>query len=69
MGLIEVTYKMLYHTGADTPKFYGLPKIHKARVPLRPTVSSRGAVFYGTAKELARIWWRSQHTMSRTPGT
>ena len=42
-------------TGASTPKFYGLPKIHKAGVLLRPTISSRGAVSYKTAKELARI--------------
>ena len=45
----------MYHTGAGTPKFYGLPKTHKAGVPLRPIVSSKGAVSYGTAKELARI--------------
>ena len=51
----EVTYKKMYPTGAGTPKFYGLPKIHKAGVPLRPIVSSRGLVAYGTAKELARI--------------
>ena len=34
--------------------FYGLPKIHKG-VLLRPILSSRGAVSYETAKELARI--------------
>ena len=54
-GINEDTYKRLYPTGAGTPKFYGLPKIHKAGVPLRPTVSSRGVVSYGTTKELARI--------------
>ena len=41
--------------GAGIPKFYGLPKIHKEGVPLRPIVSSRGAVSYETAKKLARI--------------
>ena len=45
----------MYPTGAGTPKFYGLPKIHKAGVPQRPIVSSRGAVSYETAKELAGI--------------
>ena len=54
-GINEDIYKRLYPTGAGTPTFYGLPKIHKAGIPLRPTVSSRGAVSYGTAKELARI--------------
>ena len=51
----EATYKKVYPTGAGIPKFYGLPKIHKAGVPLRPIVSSRGLVSYNIAKELARI--------------
>ena len=51
----EVTYKKLYPTGAGTPNFYGLPKVHKAGMPLRPTVSSIGAVSYETSKELSRI--------------
>ena len=45
----------MYPTGAGSPTFYGLPKIHKPGVPLRPTVSSRGTVTYSTAKELAKI--------------
>ena len=51
----EVTYKKLYPTGAGTPKFYGLPKVHKAGMPLRPIVSSIGAVTCETSKELSRI--------------
>ena len=54
-GMNESTYKKMYPTGAGIPKFYGLPKIHKAGVPLRPIVSSRGSESYNTAKELARI--------------
>ena len=54
-GISEATYKKVYPTGAGIPKFYGLPKIHKAGVPLRPIVSSRGSVAYNIAKELARI--------------
>ena len=38
-----------------SPKFYGLPKIHKPDTPLRPIVSSCGSVTYGVAKELAKI--------------
>ena len=34
-----------------------LPKIHKIGTPLRPIVSSRGAVTYGLAKEMAYIIW------------
>ena len=51
----ETLYKKLYPTGAGPPKFYGLPKIHKEGIPLRPIVSSIGAASYATSKELARI--------------
>ena len=54
-GMNETPYKKVYATGAGIPMFYGLPKIHKAGVPLRPIVSSRGSVSYNTAKELVRI--------------
>ena len=53
--LEEYTYKKMYQTGASSPKLYGLPKIHKKDIPLRPMVSSQGSVSYGVAKELARI--------------
>ena len=54
-GIKEATYKKLYPTGAGSPKFYGLPKIHKTGTPLRPIVSSIGGVTYSTSKELSRI--------------
>ena len=54
-GTDESTYKRLYPRGAGSPKFYGLPKVHKEGTPLRPIVSSTGAVTYSTAKELSRI--------------
>ena len=54
-GINEVIYRWLYPTGAGSPKFYGLPKVHKEGMPLRPIVSSIGAVTYETSKELPRI--------------
>ena len=36
-------------------KFYGLPKIHKPNVPLRPIVASQGSPTYAFAKYLAEI--------------
>ena len=54
-GINESTYKRLYPTGAGSPKFYGLPKIHKEGIPLRPIVSSIGTPTYSTSKELSRI--------------
>ena len=54
-GIDEVTYRRLYPTGASPPKFYGLPKVHKTGMPLRPIVPSIGTVTYETSKELSRI--------------
>ena len=54
-GIDNTTYKRLYPTGAGSPKYYGLPKIHKQGVPLRPIISSRGSATYESAKELAKI--------------
>ena len=54
-GINKETYRRMYPTGAGSPKFYGLPKILKPGIPLRPIVSSRGTVTYSTAKQLAKI--------------
>ena len=51
----EQLYKKMYPTGAVATKFYGLPKIHKVDIPLRPNLSSRASINYEVAKELARI--------------
>ena len=65
-GISEEKYKKMYPTGAGSPKFYGLPKIHKQDTPLRPIVSSTGTVSYNTSKELANILkplvgWTTHH--------
>ena len=52
---LENIYKSMYPMGCTSPKFYGLPIIHKTNIPLRPIVSSRGSVTYGVAKVLAKI--------------
>ena len=54
-GIDNITYKRIYHPGTGSPKYYGLPKIHKTGVPLRPIISSRGSATYETPKELAKI--------------
>ncbi|XP_078621335.1 uncharacterized protein LOC144887811 [Branchiostoma floridae x Branchiostoma japonicum] len=51
----RATYLKLYPTAEQPPTFYGLPKIHKQDVPLRPIVSSIGSVTYELAKFLAKI--------------
>ena len=45
----------IYPTSDQPPKFYGLPKIHKPDLPLRPIVSGNGSVTEPCAKHLAKI--------------
>ena len=52
----EGMYKTMCPTGCMPPKFYGLSKIHKTGTPLRPIISSRGPVTYGTAKVLKKVF-------------
>ena len=54
-GIQENAYRRLYPTGASSPKYYGLPKVHKTGIPLRPIISCVGSVSYETAKELSKI--------------
>ena len=54
-GISDQLYKKMYPTGTVAPKFYGVPKIHKRDIALRPNVSSRGSINYELAKELSRI--------------
>ena len=54
----------MYPIGCISPKFYGLPKIHKTNIPLRHIVSSRGSVTYEVAKVLAKI---HKHLVRKSP--
>ena len=49
------TYKMLYSSDGLCPRFYGLPKIHKPGIPLRPIVSFVNSPTYAISGYLARI--------------
>ena len=50
---VVITDKM--HRDLFLTHFYGLPKVHKATMPLRPIVSSIDTIFYGVAKYLAKV--------------
>ena len=45
-------YRFLLPTTYSMPYFFGLPKVHKANVPLRPVVATTGCLTYN----LARFW-------------
>ena len=42
-------------TGTYPPRFYGLPKIHKDGIPVRPIVSNTGTPLYEISKYIANI--------------
>nr|VZI04186.1 unnamed protein product [Spirometra erinaceieuropaei] len=48
---------------AAIARFYGLPKIHKPNVPLRPIVALKGTPTYGLAK------WLTKHLKKLTEGS
>ncbi|XP_030746552.1 uncharacterized protein LOC115875272 [Sitophilus oryzae] len=54
-SLPEHLKSKLINSEAQPPRLYGLPKIHKASVPLRPIVSAPGSPTYNLAKYLTTI--------------
>ena len=51
----KAEYHFLHCSKDVTPRFYELPKIHKASVPLRPIVSFINSPTYNLSKFLSRI--------------
>ena len=56
----KVYYNILLPTGnsSPVPRFYGLPKIHKANCPMQPIVLVCGTATYQLAKFLTKILQR-----------
>ena len=53
--IFSYLYKTLRSSDSVFPRIYGLPKIHKLNVPLRPIVSFIGTATYQLAKFLKKI--------------
>ena len=47
-------FKYLYSDTSTTPKFYGLPKLHKPNCSLRPITSFIGSPTYNWSKNILR---------------
>ena len=62
----KLYYNKLFPTGnsSPAPRFYGLPKIHKANCPMCPIVSACGMATYQLTKFLTKIL---QRDMGITP--
>ena len=48
-------YFKLKPTDSPAPRFYGLPKIHKPEIPVRPIVSYTGTPLYNVSKYIADL--------------
>ena len=53
--ITDSTYKRLNPQYSYPPQMYGLPKIHKEDIPMRPIVAAIGSPTHELAKELTRI--------------
>ena len=51
----KVLFDRLKPSNTKAPRFYGLPKIHKPDMPLRPIVSAIGSPMYSLAKFVTKI--------------
>ncbi|XP_069996772.1 uncharacterized protein [Penaeus vannamei] len=51
----ESTYNFLSTSGSQPGMLYGLPKVHRPNIPLRPIISSIGTFNYKTAKFLVPL--------------
>ncbi|CAH8857906.1 unnamed protein product [Trichobilharzia szidati] len=51
----EELYEKIRPTGSLIPRLYGLPKIHKAALPLRPILDMSGSPYHSVAGWLAEI--------------
>lgn len=48
-------YDLVYPTGTKVGRLYGLPKIHKKEVPLRPILSANSMHNFALARELVQV--------------
>ena len=53
--LTNEVYDRIRPTGSQRPQMYGLPKIHKPNVPLRPILSMIGSAQHELAKWLSAV--------------
>ena len=49
----ESLYEKLKPTGSQPPRIYGLAKIHKNNIPVRPVLAMPGTAYYKIGKEVA----------------
>src|SRR5690606_9946505 len=58
-AITQSTWRYLHATGSQIPRFYGLPKVHKNSVPLRPIVSFINSPTYNLSKFVSKLLSKS----------
>ena len=70
--LLDTVYQILHSSAHRTPVVYGLPKVHRARIPLRPFVSFIQSPTYQLSQHLSHLLFPlvgTLHLQSVTPKT
>ncbi|VDP90695.1 unnamed protein product [Echinostoma caproni] len=67
------TFERIRPTGTTIPRLYGLPKVHKSGVPLRPILDMCNSPYHAVAKWLAGLlepvrMTLTQHSLNDTTG-
>jgi hypothetical protein len=63
----QATDKKLYSSDGLSPRFYGLPKIHKPEIPLRPIVSFvKSPIHLELAKILSPVVGNTENTVKNS---
>jgi len=52
--ITDTLFDKLKPTGSQPPRLYGLAKIHKDSVPVRPVLSMPGSAYYNIANQVAK---------------
>ena len=65
--LTSAVYHKIYPTTDAPPKFYGLPKIHKDSIPLRPIVSNVDSITYNNFSYVGVIVFYVQYFLVHLP--
>ena len=58
------TYETIRPTGSWTPRLYGLPKIHKPGLPMRPILDMTNSPYHSTARWLTQLLEPVRHKIS-----
>ena len=51
----KALYDKIKPVGSQPPRLYGLAKVHKENVPMRPVLSMPGSAYFKVANEVSKV--------------